>query len=161
MRPIRILQPKDSDIPSRILDVNRIDRILWVTDKEFDAMDGNTLVTAGTIEVVESQDTESAAFAPLYISSTVAVSVPAISGTAVLPADSVVVSVASAFGDFQPAVGDEVRAIPLEALESDCLLIGAYVVGTDSIEVTFAAKEGGDGVTNANKNFKFLVRDLT
>ena len=96
-----------------------------------------------------------------YLTGTIVVSVPAIAGNAVLPSGSAVVDISADPLTFAAAVGDAVTAIPQEALESDCLLVGAYVVGADSIEVVFAAKEGGDGVTNANKNFKFLITDLT
>ncbi len=62
---------------------------------------------------------------------------------------------------FAAAVGDAVIANPLEALPTDCLLLGAYVSGTDTITVTFGSKEAGGGVTGANKNFSFLIFDLT
>ena len=62
---------------------------------------------------------------------------------------------------FAPAVGDMVIAIPLEALPTSAILCGAYVSNTDEVTVSFAAKEGGAGVTGANKNFKFLLIDLT
>jgi hypothetical protein len=87
----------------------------------------------------------------------VAVTVPTIADP---ETDSVAVDVSSAFS-MQPAVGDAVIAIPMEALPTDCLLLGAYVTATDEITVTFSAKEGGSGVTGAAKNFKFLVIDLT
>lgn len=94
----------------------------------------------------------------IYINPAVlAVAVPTIADP---ETDSVAVDVSSAFS-IQPAVGDAVIAIPQEALPTDCLLLGAYVTATDTITVTFSAKEGGSGVTGANKNFKFLVIDLT
>ncbi len=96
-----------------------------------------------------------------YLTGVIAVAVPAISGTAVLPSDSAVTDISADPLTFAAAVGDAVVAIPQEALEADCLLCNAYVVGADSIEVVFAAKEGGDGVSSANKNFKFLIIDLT
>lgn len=105
--------------------------------------------------------TEAVQVKGIYLSSTVAVTVPAISGTAVLPADSVSVDVGTGFGTYAPAVGDVVIALPQEALEADCLLGSAIVTAANTVEVTFHAKEGGDGVTSAAKNFKFLAIDLT
>ena len=89
--------------------------------------------------------------------SVVAVAVPTIADA---ETDVVAVDVSGAFS-MQPAVGDAVIAIPAEALPTDCLLAGAYVTATDTISVTFTTKEGGSGVTGANKNFYFLVIDLT
>lgn len=92
-----------------------------------------------------------------YVSGTVAVAVPTIADA---EADVVAVDLASAL-TFAPAVGDVVIAIPLEALPTDCLLNGAYVSATDTVSVSFGTKEGGSGVTGANKNFKFVFIDLT
>lgn len=90
----------------------------------------------------------------------VVVAVPSIADNAAENADSVAVDVSAAL-TMQPAVGDAVIALPQEALPTDCLLCGCYVTNTDEITLTFASKEGGSGVTGANKNFKFLVLDLT
>lgn len=90
----------------------------------------------------------------------VVVAVPTIANDAAENGDSVVIDVSGSF-IVQPAVGDAVIAIPQEALPTDCLLCGAYVTATDEITVTFVSKEGGGGVTGANKNFKFLLFDLT
>lgn len=87
----------------------------------------------------------------------VVVAVPTIADA---ESDEVAVDVSGAFA-MQPAVGDAVIAIPREALPTDCLLNGAYVSATDTITVSFGTKEGGAGVTGANKNFDFLVIDLT
>lgn len=93
----------------------------------------------------------------IYLSATVAVAVPTIADA---EDDLVAVDVAAAF-TMQPAVGDAVIAIPLAALPTDCILEGAYITATDEITVAFGTKEGGSGVTGANKDFKFLVIDLT
>ena len=90
----------------------------------------------------------------------VVVAVPSIANDAAENADEVAVDVSAAFS-MQPAVGDAVIAIPQEALPTDCVLCGAWVSATDTITVSFASKEGGGGVSGANKNFKFLVLDLT
>lgn len=74
--------------------------------------------------------------------------------------DEVAVDVSGAFA-IQPALGDAVIAIPMEALPTDCILLGAWVSATDTITVSFGAKEGGGGVTGANRNFRFFVLDLT
>jgi hypothetical protein len=108
-----------------------------------------------------SDSTDRVAIKGIYMNpSVIAVAVPTIANDAAENADTVAVSVASAFS-MQPAVGDAVIAIPQEALPTDCLLCGAYVTATDEITLTFASKEGGGGVTGANKNFSFLVFDLT
>lgn len=118
------------------------------------------LTTTGTL-TVGANATDKVAIKGIYMSpAAVVVAVPTIANDAAENADSAAVDVSAAFA-IQPAVGDAVIAIPLEALPTDCLLAGAYVTNTDEITVTFASKEGGGGVTGANKNFKFLVIDLT
>lgn len=72
----------------------------------------------------------------------------------------VAVDVSAATG-FAPKVGDAVIAIPMEALPTDCILNGAYITATDTVSVSFGTKEGGSGVTGANKNFRFLYFDCT
>jgi hypothetical protein len=72
--------------------------------------------------------------------------------------NTVAVDVSGAFS-MAPAVGDAVIAIPQEALPTNCALSGAFVSATDTITVAFASV--GGNVTGANKNFKFLVIDLT
>lgn len=106
--------------------------------------------------VLDYGSTEAPAIKNWKVSGTVAVAVPTIADA---KTDVVVVDLSSM--TFAPAVGDAVFAIPLEALPTDCLLTGAYVSATDTVSVTFATKEGGGGVTGANKNFKFLFLDLT
>lgn len=91
------------------------------------------------------------------LTDTIAVAVPTIADAEI---DVVAVDVSAASG-FQPKVGDAVVAIPLAALPTDCILNGAYVTDTDEISLSFAAKEGGSGVTGANKNFRFLYFDCT
>lgn len=63
--------------------------------------------------------------------------------------------------EFTPAVGDAVVAVPLAALPTSAILCGAWVSDTNKVTVSFAAKEGGAGVTGANRSFKFLIADLT
>lgn len=75
--------------------------------------------------------------------------------------DEVAVDVSSAGLPFTLAVGDAVIACPAEALMTSAILCGAYVSDTDEITVSFAAKEGGSGVTGAGKDFTFLCMDLT
>ncbi|HYF52839.1 MAG TPA: hypothetical protein VEA41_01110, partial [Salinarimonas sp.] len=85
----------------------------------------------------------------------VAVAVPSITDPDIA---RVQVDVSSAFS-IQPAVGDAVIAIPQEALPTNARLQGAFVYQTDGVEICFGS-EGGN-VTGANKNFKFLIIDLT
>jgi len=92
-----------------------------------------------------------------HLSDTIAVAVPTIADAEI---DEIAVDVSAAF-TYQPAVGDAVIAIPMEALPTSAILCGAYVSDTDEITVSFAAKEGGSGVTGANKNFRFLLLDCT
>ena len=126
-----------------------------------DAKGSGALTLAGTSTggiKSGSSTADQVAVKGIYMNGTsVAVAVPTIADAEI---DEVAVDVSSAF-TFQPAVGDSVIAIPQEALPTDCILCGAYVSATDTITVSFAAKEGGSGVTGANKNFKFLVLDLT
>lgn len=97
----------------------------------------------------------------IYMSpANVVVAVPTIANDAAENVDEVAVDVSAAFS-IQPAVGDAVIAIPQEALPTDCVFLGAWVSATDTITVSFGSKEGGGGVTGANKNFKFLVIDVT
>lgn len=91
------------------------------------------------------------------LTDTITVAVPTIADAEV---DEVAVDVAAASA-FAPKVGDAVIAIPLEALPTDCILAGAYVSDTDEITISFGAKEGGSGVTGANKSFRFLYFDCT
>lgn len=126
---------------------------------------GAGIVTVGNLSTggvkIGTNATDSVAMKGIYMSpANVVVAVPAIANDAAENGDSVAVDVSGAFS-MQPAVGDAVIAIPQEALETDCLLCGAYVTATDQITVTFMSKEGGAGVTGGNKNFKFLVIDLT
>ncbi len=92
-----------------------------------------------------------------YLSDTIAVAVPTIADAEI---DEVAVDV-SGGSVWQPKVGDAVVAIPMEALPTSAIVCGAYVSDTDEVTVSFAAKEGGTGVTGANKNFRFLYFDGT
>lgn len=91
----------------------------------------------------------------IYLSATVAVTIPSITDPDIAKVD---VDVSAAF-TMQPAVGDAVIAIPSEALMTAARLQGAWVNATDQVQVLFGS-EGGN-VTGAAKNFKFLVIDLT
>jgi len=90
-----------------------------------------------------------------YPPANVSVTVPSITDPDI---GSVAVDVSGSFA-VQPAVGDAVIAIPMEALPSNCKLKGAYVTATDEITVVFGS-EGGN-VTGAAKNFRFLLFDVT
>lgn len=118
------------------------------TDSDGDLhFNGTTVyVEAATLDFAEGKITN------FIVSGTVAVTIPSFAAETT---DSVAVDVASAF-TASVAVGDFVIASPLEALPTDCLYAQAYVSATDTITVTFDAKEGG-GVTGAAKNFKFIV----
>lgn len=91
----------------------------------------------------------------IYMSPTVTVAVPSITDP---DTARVQVSVASSF-TVQPTVGDAVIAIPLAALPTNARLGGAWIYQTDGVEISFQS-EGGN-VTGANRDFKFLVIDLT
>ena len=114
------------------------------------------IVATGTFLV---GGTDVATVKGIYLSGAVVVAVPTIANDAAENVDSVAVDVSAM--TFAPAVGDAVIAIPQEALPTDCLQCGAYVTATDQVTVTFGSKEGGGGVTGANKNYKFLFIDLT
>jgi hypothetical protein len=119
-----------------------------------------TLVVPGTL-TQGSDTTDRVAVKGIYMSpANVVVAVPTIANDAAENIDEVAVDVSGAFS-MAPAVGDAVIAIPQEALPTDCVFLGAWVSATDQITVSFGTKEGGGGVTGANKNFKFLVFDLT
>ena len=92
-----------------------------------------------------------------HLSDTIAVAVPTIADAEI---DEVAVDVSTVFAT-QPAVGDAVVAIPMEALQTSAILCGAYVSAAGTVTVSFAAKEGGAGVTGGNKNFRFLLLDCT
>jgi len=125
-----------------------------ITTTTSDVSLSGTLAVTGTTSLGTA---EAVAIKGIYAGATVSVAVPTIADA---ESDEVVVDVSAAF-TMAPAVGNEVLAIPLVALPTDCLLNGAYVSNTDTITVSFGTKEGGSGVTGANKNFKFVVIDLT
>jgi len=89
------------------------------------------------------------------LSSTVAVTVPAITDPDIASVD---VDISSAL-TMVSAVGDAVLAIPQEAMETNCRIQNAYVINADSVRVVFGSL--GGNVTGGAKNFKFLVTDLT
>lgn len=92
-----------------------------------------------------------------YLTAAVAVSVPAITDPDIASVD-VDISTSGAL-TFAAAVGDDVRAIPQEAMETAARIQNAYVIGADSIRVVFGSL--GGNVTGGNKNFRFLITDLT
>lgn len=145
-------------IPEFMRDLNRRDRPIIVTDAEF-----ASIPTSGVLadEITElpfafgASSGEQAAIKGFYYSGTVSVTVPAITDPDIAKVD---VSLASALV-MQPAVGDAVIAIPLEALPTNARLQGAWINSTDQVQITFGS-EGGNVVSGA-KNFGFLVIDLT
>lgn len=123
------------------------------TDMDGDVHLNNTTVYVEDADIVTSS-TEGATIKTIKVSGTVAVAVPSITDPDIAKVDVDVSSMT-----FAPAVGDAVLAIPLEALPTNCRLLGAWVSATDTVQVTFGS-EGGN-VTGANKNVKFLFLDLT
>lgn len=120
--------------------------------------DGDTHYNGSTVFIEGSPlDFGEGALTDLICSGTVTVAVPTIADA---ETDTVEVDVASAF-TASITVGSFVLAAPLAALPTDCLLAGAYVTDTDKISLTFTTKEGGSGVTGANKAFRFLVLKAT
>jgi hypothetical protein len=122
-------------------------------------LDTTTGAATATIPAIFKQGAtaaDRAAIKGIYVSGTVVVAVPTIAD-----AEADEVAVATSAMTFACAVGDAVIAIPLEALPTDCLYNGARVTGADEVTLSFGTKEGGTGVTGANKNFKFLFLDLT
>lgn len=118
------------------------------------AVTGATTLSSNLIQ--GSDTTDRVTIKGIYMNpSSVAVAVPAITDPDIAKVD---VNVASAFS-MAPAVGDAVIAIPQEAMETNARILGCYVTATDQITVVFGS-EGGS-VTGGNKNFKFLVMDLT
>lgn len=142
-------------------DVVAVDTISESTSAAGVTIDGVLLKDAGVTATGTTVlgGTNAASIKGIYYSGTFAVAVPTIANDAAENADSVTVDLSSL--TFAPAVGDAVIAVPLEALPTDCLLCGSYVTATDTVTVTFASKEGGGGVTGANKNFGFVIIDLT
>jgi hypothetical protein len=93
--------------------------------------------------------------AGIHLSAVVAVTIPSIADGKV---DQVDVDVAAAF-TVAPAVGDVVFPVAQEALMTSAVVLGAQVIATDSVRVTFGCIEGGT-VTGAAKNFKFYLHKL-
>jgi hypothetical protein len=115
----------------------------------------NNITTTGTL-TTGANATDKVAVKGIYMSpANVVVAVPSITDP---DSASVDVDVSAAFS-MQPAVGDAVIAMPQEALPSNCFLSSAYVTATDTVTLMFTSI--GGNVTGANKNFKFLVVDVT
>lgn len=85
----------------------------------------------------------------------VSVTVPSITDPDIAKVD---VDVSTAL-TYQPAVGDAVVVIPTAALPTNCRILGAQVISTDTVQITYGS-EGGN-VTGAATNHKFLFFDLT
>jgi hypothetical protein len=101
-----------------------------------------------------AEGTEGAEIKGIYDSGTIVVAVPNITDPDIAKVDVDISALT-----FAAAVGDAVIARPTEALPTNCRLGGAWVSATDTVTITFGS-EGGN-VTGANKNFKFLLFDLT
>lgn len=120
-------------------------------------MDGDHHLNGTTVYTEDATfdyGTEGAVIKNIKYSGTIAVAVPSITDP-----DIAKVDVDLSALTFAAAVGDAVIAIPLEALPTNARLQGAWVSATDTVQVTFGS-EGGN-VVGANKNFAFLVIDLT
>lgn len=115
----------------------------WYQDNLGDwHMNGGTLVGA---------ETEGATIKGFY-KTTLTVAVPTIAD-----AECDLVAVDTSALTVQVVVGDQVIVTPTQALPTDCLFGGAYVSATDEVTISFMTKEGGSGVTGANKTFDFLI----
>ena len=113
-----------------------------------------TIVLGGASLGVGPVATERAVIKGIYDSGTIVVAVPSITDPDIAKVD---VSISAL--TFAAAVGDAVIAIPLEALPTAARLQGDWVSATDTVQVVFGSE--GANVTGANKNFKFLIFDLT
>lgn len=91
---------------------------------------------------------------PRELSGVIAVTVPAITDPDIASVDVDVSAMT-----MTPAVGDEVIAIPQEAMETNARILNAYVTAANTVRVVFGSL--GGNVTGSAKNFKFLVTDLT
>lgn len=87
----------------------------------------------------------------------VTVAVPTIADAEI---DEVAVDVTGLF-DFTLAAGDMVLVCPTASLPTSAILCGAYVSAADEVTISYAAKEGGAGVTGANVAHSILAFDLT
>jgi hypothetical protein len=136
---------------------DRLDEVtgLLSATEDADDIDVNDIVATGTLKL-GSNTTDVATVKGVYVNPAVlAVAVPSITDPDLAQVD---IDVSGAFS-VAPAVGDAVIAIPQEALPTAARILGAWVSATDHVIVTFGS-EGGN-VTGANKNFKFLLIDLT
>ena len=118
------------------------------------ALVGATTITGALVQ--GSDTTDRVTCKGIYMNPTVHVTaVPSITD----PDIAIVATDVSGAFSMAPAVGDAVIAMPAEALPTNCQLQGAWVSGTDTITIAFGSL--GGNVTGANKNFSFLVFDLT
>ena len=148
MRAIRIADPKAAEaagLPLTILDVNRKDRIILVTNEEYAG-----IPTSG---VLGDELEDLGPFFLTELATGVTVAVPTIADAEI---DEVAVDVASAFTQ-SVAVGDFVLVTPEAALPTSAVFMGAYVSATDEVTISFGALEGGSGVTGANVAFSILL----
>lgn len=105
---------------------------------------------AGDIEV------DRANIKGIYLSAVVAVAVPSITDPDIAKVDVDISAALTAVS----AVGDVVLALPQEALPTNARQQGSgTIIAADSVQLVFGS-EGGN-VTGANKNYKFLIIDLT
>ena len=92
-----------------------------------------------------------------YLTAAIDVAVPSITDPDIAKVDVDIAAAGSL--TFAAALGDAVVAIPQGTIVTNARLQSAYVIGADSIRVTFGS-EGGN-VTGENNSFKFLITDLT
>lgn len=117
--------------------------------------DPDALEVTGTVKIGTAAD--AAGVKGRYLTAAIDVAVPSITDPDIAKVD-VDISTAGSL-TFVAAVGDAVQAVPQGTIVSNARLQSAYVIGNDSIRVTFGS-EGGN-VTGENNSFKFLIDDLT
>jgi hypothetical protein len=155
---IKIAKPAaaESAAPNLLSDLNRANRVQYVTPEEYAA-----IATSGVLadEIVDASlligtAAERAAITGIYECANVAVTVPAITDPDIASVD---VDVSAAFTT-SITVGSAVIAVPQEAMETNCRIQNAYVTATDTIRVVFGSL--GGNVTGGAKNFTFVVLTL-
>lgn len=145
MRVIQIAEAANAEglgLPKSILDVNRKNRPIIITEAEYDA-----IPTSG---VLADEITDLGPFFLTELQS-VSVTVPSITDPDIAKVD---VDVASAF-TASVTTADFVIVNPTEALPTNCRLQGAYISGTDTVTIVYGS-EGGN-VTGAAKAHNILV----
>lgn len=129
-------------VPKSILDVNRRNRPILITEAEYDA-----IKTSG---VLGDEITDLGAYLPTEIQS-VSVTVPSITDPDIAKVD---VDVSSAF-TASVTVNDFIIVNPTVALPTNCRFQGAIITATDTVTITYGS-EGGN-VTGAAKAHNFLL----